>query len=50
MSGSGQLPDEENAEIDVSTSVRMHSLRFKSVPSTRVWFEGFPERGPQPAH
>jgi hypothetical protein len=43
MSGSGRLPDEENADIDVSTSVRMRSLRFKTVPSTRVWFEGFPD-------
>jgi hypothetical protein len=43
MSGSGRLPDEENADIDVSTSVRMRSLRFNTVPSTRVWFEGFPD-------
>jgi hypothetical protein len=43
MSGSGRLADEENADIDVSTSVRMRSLRFKTVPSTRVWFEGFPD-------
>ena len=50
MSGSGRLPDEENADIDVSTSVRMRSLRFNTVPSTRVWFEGFPDEAPQPAH
>jgi hypothetical protein len=43
MSGSGRLGDDENADIDVSTSVRMRSLRFNSVPSTRVWFEGFPD-------
>ena len=43
MSSSGRLPDEENADIDVSTSVRMRSLRFNTVPSTRVWFEGFPD-------
>jgi hypothetical protein len=43
MSGSGRLPDEENADIDVSTSVRMRSLRFNTVPSTRVWFEGSPD-------
>ena len=43
MSGPGRLPDEENADIDVSTSVRMRSLRFNTVPSTRVWFEGFPD-------
>jgi hypothetical protein len=43
MSGSGRLRDEENADIDVSTSVRMRSLRFNTVPSTRVWFEGFPD-------
>jgi hypothetical protein len=43
MSDSGRLGDEENADIDVSTSVRMRSLRFNSVPSTRVWFEGFPD-------
>jgi hypothetical protein len=42
MSGSGRLADDENADIDVSTSVRMRSLRFNTVPSTRVWFEGFP--------
>ena len=43
MSSSGRLPDEENADIDVSTSVRMRCLRFNTVPSTRVWFEGFPD-------
>jgi hypothetical protein len=43
MSDSGRLADDENADIDVSTSVRMRSLRFKTVPSTRVWFEGFPD-------
>jgi hypothetical protein len=41
--GTGGLPDDEHADIDVSTSVRMRSLRFHAVPSTRVWFEGFPE-------
>jgi hypothetical protein len=43
MSDSGELPDDEYADIDVSTSVRMRSLRFEVVPSTRVWFEGFPD-------
>jgi hypothetical protein len=43
MSGSDRLPDRENADIDVSTLVRMRSLRFGSVPSTRVSFEGFPD-------
>jgi hypothetical protein len=42
MSVSGSLPDDEHADIDVSTSVRMRSLRFEIVPPTRVWFEGFP--------
>ena len=43
MSGTGGLPDEEHADIDVSTSVRMRTLRLDAVPSTRVWFEGFPD-------
>ena len=43
MCVSGGLPDDEHADIDVSTSVRMRSLRFDAVPSTRVWFEGFPD-------
>lgn len=43
MCASGRLSDDEHADIDVSTSVRMRSLRFNTVPSTRVWFEGFPD-------
>jgi hypothetical protein len=43
MSGKGGLPEDERADIDVSTSVRMRSLRFDVVPSTRVWFEGSPD-------
>jgi len=43
MSRTGELGDNEPADIDLSTSVRMRSLRFDAVPSTRVWFEGFPD-------
>ena len=43
MSSTGGLPDDEHADIDVSTSVRMRTLRLDAVPSTRVWFEGFPD-------
>jgi hypothetical protein len=39
---SGDLRDEEPADIDVSTSVRARSLRFGIVPETKVWFEGDP--------
>jgi hypothetical protein len=43
MSRTGELGDNEHADIDLSTSVRMRGLRFDAVPSTRVWFEGFPD-------
>jgi hypothetical protein len=43
MSASGRLPDDERADVDVSASVRLRSLRFGTAPSTRVWFEGFPD-------
>ena len=39
-------PDEANRgdipDVDVSTTVRARELRFKTVPKTRVWFEGEP--------
>lgn len=35
--GRGPIPD-----IDVSTTVRAGELRFKTVPETKVWFEGEP--------
>jgi hypothetical protein len=44
MPASSGLPDDEHADVDVTTSVRMRSLRFTAVPSTRVWFEGFPDQ------
>ena len=43
MPGSDRLPDSEPADVDVSASVRMRSLRFGTVPTTRVWFEGLPD-------
>jgi hypothetical protein len=39
---SGELHDDEPADVDVSTSVRARSLRFGIVPETKVWFEGDP--------
>ncbi|HXR29824.1 MAG TPA: hypothetical protein VN752_01620 [Solirubrobacterales bacterium] len=29
-------------DVDVSTAVRAKELRFRTVPKTRVWFEGEP--------
>jgi hypothetical protein len=43
MSRTGDLPDDEQADVDISISVRMRSIRFGAVPPTRVWFEGFPD-------
>ena len=37
-----ELPDEENADVEVFTSVRADELRFESVPKTDVSFEGEP--------
>jgi len=37
-----ELGEEEIPDVDVSTSVRAKELRFKTVPETRVWFEGEP--------
>jgi hypothetical protein len=39
---SGELRDDEPADVDVSTSVRARSLRFGVVPEIKVWFEGEP--------
>jgi hypothetical protein len=37
-----ELGESEVPDVDVSTSVRARELRFKTVPETRVWFEGEP--------
>lgn len=39
---SGDLRDDEPADVDVSTSVRARKLRFGVVPEVDVWFEGEP--------
>lgn len=38
----GDLPDEERADVDVSTSVRATELRFGAAPETSLRFEGEP--------
>jgi hypothetical protein len=38
----GELRDDEPADIDVFTSVRAKKLRFGKVPDPKVWFEGEP--------
>jgi hypothetical protein len=37
-----ELAEAEIPDVDVSTSVRAKSLRFETVPETKVWFEGEP--------
>jgi hypothetical protein len=37
-----ELSEEEIPDVDVSISVRAKSLRFETVPETKVWFEGGP--------
>jgi hypothetical protein len=38
----GELRDDEPADVDLSTSVRARSLSFGVVPETKVRFEGEP--------
>jgi hypothetical protein len=37
-----ELSDDEPADVEVFTGVRARSLRFATVPQTKVWFEGEP--------
>jgi hypothetical protein len=37
-----ELSEDEIPDVDVSTSVRAKSLRFETVPETKVRFEGEP--------
>jgi hypothetical protein len=37
-----ELREDEVPDVDVSISVRAQSLRFGTVPETRVWFTGEP--------
>ncbi len=37
-----RLGEDEPADVEVFTGVRMKSLRFGVVPETRVWFSGEP--------
>jgi hypothetical protein len=33
----------DRPDVDIETSVRAKSLRFGTVPKTKVWFEGEPD-------
>ena len=37
-----ELSEEEIPDVDFTTSVRAKSLRFETLPETKVWFEGEP--------
>jgi len=39
---SGELPEDEPADVEIFTGVRAGSVRFGKVPETKVWFEGEP--------
>jgi hypothetical protein len=40
--GRKDLPPDEVADVDITTSVQAEQLRFGIVPAVRVWFEGDP--------
>jgi hypothetical protein len=37
-----ELSEDEVPDVEISTSARARTVRFGSVPQTRVWFDGEP--------